>query len=108
MKINTVILVILFECIFFYSFGQGWPRFYGTNANFSSVVESYDKGILLGGDTSGYGSLTWGWLVKTDVNGEILWHIYIGDGYPFCNIWAIDLCQDGAVILTGATKELDT
>jgi len=56
--------------------GQEWPKIYGDNFHSTArnIKEDYDKGYLITG-YAGYGNLNvskWGWLIKTDINGNII------------------------------------
>ena len=59
---------------------QNWPQIYFPNTGTFpwGVIESYDHGFVTGGMY--YSSFTyhWGYVLKTDINGEILWHKKIG------------------------------
>jgi hypothetical protein len=63
--------------------------------------ESYDHGYLVGAD------YYWqGWIIKTDINGDLLWDIKFGSE----TIWwmeGFDNTLDGGIIATGATDTLD-
>ncbi len=58
---------------------QTWPKYYGQSNRIDrskDIIETYDKGYLILG---GYQAFSW--LIKTDINGNILWEIII-DNYP--------------------------
>jgi len=52
----------------------GYP---GTSENSREVIEHYDHGYLIT-STQSSGSEGHGWLVKTDINGNLLWDMEIG------------------------------
>jgi len=41
------------------------------------VIEDYDKGYIILGDAK---NSTYGWLIKTDINGYVIWNKKIGTG----------------------------
>ncbi|MBM3437069.1 MAG: hypothetical protein FJY07_12740, partial [Bacteroidetes bacterium] len=63
-----------------------WPKYYSKTNNDSysdDITEMYDKGYLICGNYNGYyGSdfKQWSWLIKTDINGNILWDKIIEGG----------------------------
>ncbi|MFO8128686.1 MAG: T9SS type A sorting domain-containing protein [Bacteroidales bacterium] len=54
---------------------QNWPQVYGDNiqAHVRGLVEDYDKGLLIAGYIDGSIPSQWGWMIKTDANGNVLW-----------------------------------
>ncbi|MCF8236073.1 MAG: T9SS type A sorting domain-containing protein [Bacteroidales bacterium] len=85
--------------------GQNWEREYGLDNRreqiFSSCT-SYDKGFIMGIRVNDSKI----WIIKTDVNGEVLWSKFIISNE---NIYleSIDCSNRGEIILTGAYLELD-
>ena len=64
-----------------HSFGQSkWINVYypDRDAIGKNITNSYDKGIVLVGK-HGHNSVNFNWLIKTNINGEILWEKAIGD-----------------------------
>ena len=64
---------MLFTCHFIQA--QGWPRIYGDNFHslINDLCESYDKGFYLTAFTyNNQGVNKYGWIIKTDINGNIL------------------------------------
>lgn len=75
------------------------------------LIETYDNGYLLGGliyNNSGQ-QVTYGIIIKTDINGNVLWEKMIGADPPPGNTGGsfIKPTPDGGVILTGATLIYD-
>jgi hypothetical protein len=70
------------------------------------VIESYDHGYLLLG-WYGHSYPYFLWLLKTDINGEILWEKTFGDGLN--SLVFLDLAHDnsGNIYLNGITDEYD-
>ena len=81
-----------------------WSKSYfgnkDTPVNF--IIEAYDKGNLMVGK---YGAnySKYNWLMKTDINGEIIWDKTIGDGENA--IVFVDMAEDqaGNIYLAGST-----
>ncbi len=73
------------------------------------LIETYDKGyIVLATIRPVMGSERWTWIIKTDINGEILWDKKIGDGIHVSGLHDIQQTEDGGYILSGATFLLDS
>jgi hypothetical protein len=111
MKQTKIILILFF--IFFIKvplFCQTWERIYFLNSpTFPyTVMEGYDKGFIIGG---GFyyndGTPRLGLIIKTDVNGEVLWYKTIGQNNDGTGVFNIDKTNDGGYILSGATKKTD-
>jgi len=97
---------LLFFCVFFQItislFSQDWIRYfgYGQQPYSSYCIQQYDKGYLILGDINSY---LYGWMVKTDVNGNELWDIKIGDGIHSTMPSNIEQTSDNGFILCGST-----
>lgn len=89
---------------------QDWEHYYGLPSKKESskdVLESYDKGYNLIGRIW-YETTEWqydSWLIKTDINGNLLWdkELLNSDNYVFVN--AIDQIQDGGFVICGSFIE---
>lgn len=85
-----------------------WIHTYHENEDvvLESIIESYDKGIILSGK-HGPNYSKYNWLIKTDINGEVLWEKIIGNGVN--SIALLDLEQDqlGNIYTGGLTKAYD-
>ena len=72
-RITPAILLILLFFFHTFSFAQKWDNIYGypgTHESFKDLIETYDKGYLISGShEQEHGN----WLIKTDINGNILW-----------------------------------
>jgi len=101
--IVSIILFILLNINSIYS--QTWPKYYGqTNRReyVVDVVETYDKGYLICGYYSSPDWLQrWGWLIKTDVNGNIIWEKIIENTGKRFLPFAIEQTQDGGILVCG-------
>ena len=84
------------------AFSQEWIRFYGSE-NFQcfphSVSEYYDKGYIMIGNRTDY---KYAWLIKTDINGNILWDKKIGDGTYILGNSYLEITSDNGLIITGS------
>ena len=83
---------------------QTWPKIFGepNRDDFAADVEQgYDKGYcLLGGYTNPNFVAKYSWLLKTDVNGNILWDkILTCNG--FVKSFAIELTSNGGSLICG-------
>lgn len=83
------------------SFGQGY---YWAGVN--NIREHYDKGFLVQYDFQYYGEWNSS-IMKININGEKLWNKAIESDSPFLQIRGIATCDDGGIIITGRTLELD-
>lgn len=95
------ILILLFGCSF-QIFSQDWIKYYGFGSQpySASCIEQYDKGYILLGSVNNY---KYCWIVKTDINGNQLWDIKIGDGVHETMPANIELTSDNGFILCGTT-----
>ena len=102
-KILLLLLLILNQLCF----SQNWERIYGFNnrrENFRNLNETYDGGYLILGSYHFFPN-TRGWIIKTDINGNVLYDITLGSGtgnsqvnYP--NF--IEPTNDGGFIVCGS------
>jgi len=75
MKYLFSVSFILF--LYFFSQGQKWEIIFGnpgTDESFSDVVEFYDKGFIIASHYEANGGC---WLIKTNVNGSLLWDKFL-------------------------------
>jgi hypothetical protein len=85
------ILIALVLAIPFTNYAQIWPKIYGDNlrAYGNDIIESYDKGYTICGSILKDAShFKYGWLIKTDINGNELWNKKFGDGIMYPNLRA--------------------
>jgi hypothetical protein len=85
---------------------QEWPKIYGDN--FHSLVndlsEAYDQGYFLTAFTyDSQGVPEYGWIIKTDINGEILWDKKTGDGDYRNWFSSSKITADNGLIISGST-----
>ncbi|MCF8369004.1 MAG: T9SS type A sorting domain-containing protein [Bacteroidales bacterium] len=102
-KYSGIVLTIVLIISVQYSEAQVWPKYYGepNRKDYSyDIIETYDKGLLMCG---GYftDESTWSWLIKTDINGNVLWEkILECNGMNY--LLALHPLMDGGVIACGA------
>ena len=88
-----------------HSFGQSkWINVYypDRDAIGKNITNSYDKGIVLVGK-HGHNSVNFNWLIKTNINGEILWEKAIGDYSTNLMISDLSYNNMGELFLAGLT-----
>jgi len=110
MKLATIILSVLLSCILSKSiYSQEWIRVYGDDISAypHSIIETYDKGYLYGGTIVQGQIPKYGWIFKTDINGEMLWNKKFGEYGDVTGILDIKQTIDNGYILSGSTKKLD-
>ncbi len=66
------------------------------------IIEHYDNGYLLLG-TFGPNYPSVNWLIKTDINGEIIWNKTIGSASTVVSFQEAESMPDGSVIIAGGT-----
>jgi hypothetical protein len=100
----TGLLILIFLILNLSSTSQTWPTFYGEpdRYDFSYDVEvGYDQSYyILGGYTNSSGFPKFTWLMKTDINGNVLWDkILKCDG--FVKSFALEPTHDGGLLISG-------
>lgn len=97
---------------------QVWPRIYPTTVMdaLRVVHESYDRGyLIMGNDADNQYYKNYPFVMKTDVNGDILWKKWISflgsqaPVYPQVYSFGIGLnsCSDGGFLVTGSTYAVE-
>lgn len=89
---------------------QNWPKIYGNSisAYGRDVLENYDNGYLICGSIDKNPELfKFGWLIKTDINGNVLWDKKFGDYHVENFFMDFDKTDDRGLIICGATAQLD-
>ncbi|MCF8236075.1 MAG: T9SS type A sorting domain-containing protein [Bacteroidales bacterium] len=100
----TILLVFMnlfTTCLFSQS---RWMNIYYENENAigNTIANSYDKGMLVVGK-HGYNYVNYNWLIKTGINGEILWEKTIGSLSSNIKISDVSYNKNGELFLTGLT-----
>jgi len=101
--------------IFFFTFfvdilnaQNEWPRIYleDTDAPKLNMVLSYDNGYILTGRIKP-NNPKYNWIIKTDINGEVLWEKTLGNGNNSIVTRGIGINELGEVYLSGMTSVSD-
>jgi len=101
-----IVYLILFNCCTAYP--QDWPKIIqepGPGAYARWLIEAYDNGYFIIGPKSTY---KYSWIIKTDINGEILWDKKVGDGQYQSILGGIDQTMDGGFVVTGQSNKYDS
>ncbi len=89
------------------SFGQKWDTIFGnpgTIESFRDVRECYDKGYLISGY---YGSQQANWLIKTDINKNVLWEKFLTWDGIIVERSHIDQNSNGDIVLASVVSGND-
>jgi len=102
---KRVIVSIVLICLIIPLVGaQNWPKTYnGMNAWANWVIQNYDKGYVILGFKTNYKI---GWIIKTDINGNILWDKKLGNGLYTIAPLNIEQTQDNGFIIGGTTAQI--
>ncbi len=104
------LLIVLFILSNYNSFSQLWPKIFGNNidAYGQDILESYDHGYsICGCIMKNAEDFKFGWIIKTDINGNIIWNKKYGHpGYENF-FWDLDKTSDNGLIACGATAQVD-
>ncbi len=86
---------------------QEWHKIYFLNRSnwFGGVFEGYDKGYVIGGGFVSGVIPKKGMIIKTDINGEMLWYKTVSNVNDVTDIRDINQTYDDGIILTGITGE---
>lgn len=84
---------------------QEWHQVYFPDKSNSTyaVYEGYDHGYILGGDFRQNSIPMHGLVIKTDLNGDMLWHKVISSNSDNTSIRDINETTDGGCVFTGFT-----
>ena len=106
---SGIITVLLLLIIPLSTNSQEWIRIYGDNISCYaySLIESYDKGYVYAGKINQDQIPKYGWIFKTDINGEMLWDKKFGEYGDVTAVHDIKQTIDNGYILSGSTKKLD-
>jgi hypothetical protein len=110
MTIRTLIFLMSFISILNPNFSQIWPKEYLANKGTCpwSCIQCYDKGYLIGGWLlTSDGFPINGLILKTDINGELLWYKTLVDIVDGTGIQDINQTDDNGWIIAGGTPQTD-
>ncbi|MEA1898637.1 MAG: hypothetical protein U9N53_13335, partial [Bacteroidota bacterium] len=98
---KRIVLVFLFLFSAFGAYSQKWEHTFGSPYRDDwgvDVIECYDNGFLVMGGIEG----EYSWLLKTDINGNLLWDKYFTDEEPYLDIFSTVLSDaEGNIYLLG-------
>lgn len=101
-----IFTILILTILSYNSFSQIWPKFYSHSGiyDFSDdFIISYDSGYILCGNFYNASSSTQSsWIIKTDVNGIVLWDKIIQGGDELMRTHAIDMTEDGNIVICGS------
>jgi hypothetical protein len=113
MKLNNIIRTILLLISISHianCFSQNWPKIYGDDfqAYGEEILESYDMGYFICGSIlKNAETFEYGWLIKTDINGNILWDKKFGESSYENYFSDFDKTSDNGLIISGSTAQQD-
>jgi hypothetical protein len=112
MKMFLLNIILIFTLIIIFSrcYSQEWPKVFGDNilAYGQEITEVYDKGYFIRGSILKDGShFKYGWLIKTDINGNILWDRKFGDPAVENFFLDFDKTADSGLVVSGGTEQED-
>jgi hypothetical protein len=95
-----ILILILILSLTVESYCQDWIRIYGQGKDAVGryITEDYDKGYNIIGMINYY---KYSWLVKTNINGNILWDKRFGNGHFDVGSSNIEKTPDGGSIICG-------
>ncbi|MCO5262263.1 MAG: hypothetical protein M9901_05255, partial [Lentimicrobium sp.] len=107
MKFKKIIFSLLLLLPPIFSFSQTWPKIYIIPGEYSTgkvAFETYDDGIFLLSENVGSGRRNSGWLIKTDINGNILWDRILGKHEQYYSLTDnMEATSDSGVIVAMST-----
>jgi hypothetical protein len=108
-KSLKISILLLFLIPFITLKGQTWERTFSSSLDVFpyELKEHYDRGFILGAGMAIGNLIKIGWIIKLDVNGNILWDKKLGNGSNFFGLHGIDTALDGGIIMTGVTDTLN-
>jgi hypothetical protein len=102
LKLTAFLLLFLVQFIQ----AQNWPKIYGDqfDAYVMNVFEDYDKGYLIGGDVlADFNTFRYAWIIKTDINGNVLWDKKYGTGVDQYYLETCVKTTEDGIVFCGAT-----
>ncbi|MBW6460045.1 MAG: T9SS type A sorting domain-containing protein [Bacteroidales bacterium] len=108
MKTLLLIFVFLIVSDFSATTQPRWTNIYFGNENAlgEDFSEHYDYGYLLTGK-HGQSYVKYIWLLKTDINGQILWGKTFGEENSWIAFYSMDVGPLGEIFLSGTTSYYD-
>ena len=109
MKLKVVSIELLSLLLFFSVRGQQWIRIYGDSINTLTyhVHEHYDKGYIFTGKQE-EGWTSYGWVMKTDINGYRLWTKSFGLPGKINPVTASRITNEKGIIAIAGTNNISS
>jgi hypothetical protein len=113
---KRIILSVIFSITFLVSFSQSndWIRIFSPSLpnvkiNSFDLIETYDNGYIIAAVQTNPSStiFRWGWLIKTDINGNKIWEKKIGNGDKVVSFTEMTQTPDGGFLLSGSTDLME-
>lgn len=109
---NLFICFVVLFSLSAYAQKSRWVRNYpirGTELTYvNSAIETYDKGFLIATTEEGGGGAIDIRIYKTDVNGNILWERFVGQGKLHPQLGGIAITPEGGFVVEGAIDKTDS
>jgi len=109
MKSGLLSIAILFLITSINGYCQQWIKIYSDSVDLLplGVIEAYDKGYIFAGQKF-FENSYYGWIMKTDINGNMLWSKSYGISQKMNQFNSARLTSDGGGIYCGGTNKLST
>jgi len=89
-----------------------WQKIYGVPGRFDAIYSAkstYDNGFVLGlAATVSSSSEYLTWLIKTDINGNVIWAKTLVNSVNMFILKSLSTDNQGNIVITGATEEFDS
>jgi hypothetical protein len=107
MRIKKFIILLIFSELNVLTYSQDWIRIYQENFDLNArwIIESYDHGYLILASASDY---QYTYILKTDINGYILWDKFYGEGNYHNVPVNIEQTIDSGYIVSGTIGKYGT
>jgi len=107
MNMITRYLIVIFTLLFQFSYSQDWVKTFPSWAGMFQryLIESHDKGYIFLTGLYGTGTISYSIILKTDINGNLLWHKTIGDGTNSFIPGSVEETSDHGLIFCGMTNK---
>ena len=99
---RRIFLVFLLS-LSLYCSGQYWKKAYAIGYGAKWIMEYYDKGFCMLGVR--VFDLGYSFIIKTDINGNVLWNKHIGTGKYLIDSENIELTSDNGLIIGGTISK---
>ncbi|KAF0200712.1 MAG: hypothetical protein FD170_3241, partial [Bacteroidetes bacterium] len=108
MKLKILLFFALIILFPHFVISQTWPKIFIAPGEYSTgkvAYETYDNGIILLSENLGNGIRRSGWLIKTDINGNVLWERLIGRPEQYLSLTDnMEPTSDSGVVVAMSTR----